>query len=101
MRFAGAMMWVMQEVFGLERENMLVEPDEKEGPFLLEESCQTGNMGHHEQRHWGSLKTPVSRFFYNLHRDWHFLAHYPKEVCWQPFFSIWMNVRRWFWKREG
>jgi len=97
MRFAGAMMWVMHEVFGLEREYMLVEPDETEGRFLLEEIFQTGNMGHYERRNWGSLETPVSRFFYNLRRDWHLLSHYPQEVCWQPLFSVWLNIKRAFW----
>ena len=99
MRVAGATMWVMQEVFGLEREYMLVEPDPKEGRFLLEEICQTGNMGHYDQRHWGSLQNPTSRFFYNLRRDWHLISHYPQEVCWQPLFSIWLNIRRFFWTR--
>ena len=99
MRVAGATMWVMQEVFGLERECMLVEPDPKEGRFLLEEICQTGNMGHYDQRQWGSLNTPISRFFYNLRRDWHLIFHYPQEVIWQPLFSIWMNVMRYFWTR--
>ena len=99
-RVAGAVMWVMQEVFGLEKEYMLYEPDEKEGRFLLQEICQTGNMGHYDQRHWGSLNTPVSRFFYNLRRDWHLISHYPQEVIWQPLFSIWMNVMRYFWTRK-
>ena len=98
-RFAGAMMWVMKVVFGMEDEGLIVAPDEKEGRFLLEEIFQTGNMGHYETRKWGSLKTPASRFLYNLRRDQHFLSHYPTEVCWQPLFSIWMNVRRVFWKR--
>lgn len=100
MRFARAMMWVMQVAFGLEKEYMIVEPDEKEGRFLMNEIFQTGNMGHYEQRNWGSLKTPVSRFFYNLRRDWHLLSHYPHEVCWQPIFSIWLNVQRFFWKKN-
>ena len=100
-RFASAVMWVMREAFGLEGEYMLVEPDEKEGLFLMEEIFKTGNMGHYEQRNWGSLKTPVSRFMYNLRRDWHFISHYPQEVCWQPFFSIWMNIRRCLWTKRG
>ncbi len=98
LRFTGAMMWVMQRVFGMQRAEMLVEPDKKEGAFLLEEIRQTGNMGHHDERQWGSVATPVSRFFYNLRHDWHFISHYPQEVCWQPFFSIWMNINRIFWK---
>ena len=100
-RFAGAVMWVMREAFGLEEEYMLVEPDEKEGRFLMEEIFKTGNMGHYEQRNWGSLKTPMSRFIYNLRRDWHFISHYPEEVVWQPIFSIWMNVRRIYWTKSG
>lgn len=100
MRFASATMWVLQEVFELEEEYLIVAPNEKEGRFLLEEICHTGNMGHYEQRHWGSLGTPFSRFLYNLRRDWHFMAHYPQEVCWQPLFSIWVNVRRFFWNKS-
>lgn len=98
-RFAEAMMWVMKEAFGIEEKYMLLEPNEKEGCFLLEEIFQTGNMGHYEKRNWGSLDSPLSRFFYNLRRDWHFISHYPQEVLWQPWFSIWMNVKRLFWKR--
>lgn len=98
-RFAAATMWVLQKVFGIENESLLLTPDEKEGRFLLDEICQTGNMGHYEKRKWGSLKSPFSRFLYNLRRDWHFMTHYPEEVLWQPLFSIWLNVRRWWWTR--
>ena len=99
LRFARGLMWVMQEVFGLEREYVYVEPDEKEGRFILNEIFQTGNMGHHDKRHWGSLRTPLSRYIYNLRRDWHFLSHYPHEVLWKPFFSLWLFFHQKFvWK---
>lgn len=94
MTFTSAMMWVLQEVFGMSQQNLLVTPNEKEGKFLLGEICQTGNMEHHDERHWGSLKTPFSRFLYNLHRDAHFVFHYPQEVLWQPFFNIYVYVWR-------
>lgn len=99
MRFAKGMMWVMLVVFGLEREYMLVEPNEKEGQFILNEIFLTGNMGHHDKRHWGSIHTPLSRFIYNLHRDWHFFNHYPQEVLWRPLFSLWQFFNQKFvWK---
>lgn len=97
MRFTAAMMWLMKEVFGLEERYLLTKPDAKEGAFLLEEICQTGNMGHFDERNWGSSSTPFSRFLFNTRRDIHFLSHYPHEIIWQPFFSIWMYVWRW-WK---
>ena len=48
-RFVGAVMWIMQEVFGLERERLLCEPDEKEGRYILAEVMAGGNFGHHRK----------------------------------------------------
>ena len=89
-RFASGLMWVLQKFFGLEDEYLLFKPNENEGKFIIEEVLQTGNMGHSETRNWGSLKTPLSRFFYNLRRDLYLATHYPHEALWQPFFSLWL-----------
>ncbi len=94
MTFARAMMWLQKKVFGLDDKFLLVKSDEKEGRFLLEEICQTGNMGHYDERDWGSTKTPFSRFLFNIRRDAHFVLHYPQEVLWQPFFNIYV----YFWR---
>ena len=97
-RFASGLMWLLQEVFGLAPELLLMPPHEEEGRFILHEVLLTGNMGHTDPRHWGSRKTPLSRFFFNLRRDLHLAGHYPHEVLWQPFFSIWL----YFWRlRKG
>ena len=88
--FAEGLMWVFQRYFGMEEQFMLFAPNEKEGRFIMQEVMLTGNMGHSETRDWGSLKTPLSRFFYNLHRDIHLATHYPHEALWQPFFSLWL-----------
>ncbi len=93
-RFAGAMMWLMKEVFGLDDELLLVEPNKKEGLFMLNEICETGNMGHFDSRNWGSLKTPLSRYLYNIRRDIHFITHYPQEIIWQPIFNLWLYLWR-------
>ena len=89
-KFCAGLMWVLQEYFGLEEGFLLMEPNEKEGRFLMREIMLTGNMGHSESRNWGSLKTPFSRFFYNLRRDIYLARHYPHEAIWQPVFSIWL-----------
>ena len=96
--FAAGLMWVFQKFFGMEEQYMLFKPNAKEGRFIMEEVLQTGNMGHSETRNWGSLKTPLSRFFYNLRRDIHLATHYPHEALWQPFFSIWSY---WWRMRNG
>lgn len=93
--FAGAMMWIMKEVFGMEDGCLLCEPDEKEGKFLLNEIMNTGNMGHGETRfRWGQ-KTPLGRFVAAQKRNLHLVSRYPYEVLWSPLFNIW----RFFWLR--
>ena len=94
-RFARGMMWVLKVYFGLEEQYLLLEPDEKEGRFLMQEVMLTGNMGHSDTRNWGSMKSPLSRFFFNLKRDLYLVRHCPHEALWQPFFSIWLYAWRW------
>lgn len=87
-KFCAGLMWLLQNNFGLEEKYLLMEPNEKEGQFILSEIMFTGNMGHSETRNWGSTRTPISRFFSNLRRDAYLATHYPHEAFWQPFFSI-------------
>lgn len=93
-RFARGMMWVLREYFGLEEQYLLIQPDEKEGRFIISEVLQTGNMGHGDTRNWGSMRSPISRFLLNLRRDFYLVGHYPQEALWQPLFSIWL----YFWR---
>ena len=93
-RFAAGLMWVLRDVFGLEDKYLIMEPDEKEGCFILNEILLTGNMGHSDKRSWGSRKSAFSRFFRNLRRDFYMVRHYPHEALWQPFFSLWL----YFWR---
>lgn len=93
-RFARGLMWVLKEYFGLEEKYLLLDPDEKEGRFIMQEVLLTGNMGHYDTRDWGSKQTPLSRFFFNLKRDIYLASHYPHEAIWQPLFSIWLYLWR-------
>ncbi len=95
-RFAAGLMWVLVEYFGLEKQYLLMPVDEKEGRFIIREVMLTGNMGHSDTRNWGSKKTAVSRFFFNIRRDFYLARHYPHEALWQPFFSIWLYFWRMF-----
>ena len=93
-KFCAGLMWLLQKKFGLDNQYLLMEPNEKEGMFILNEIMHTGNMGHSETRNWGLTKTPLSRFFFNLHRDVYLATHYPHEALWQPFFSLWLYAWR-------
>ena len=93
-RFASGLMWVLKEYYGLEEQYLLMPVNEKEGRFIMREVLLTGNMGHSDTRNWGSMKSPLSRFFLNLRRDFYLAGHYPHEAIWQPFFSLWL----YFWR---
>ena len=95
-RFASGLMWVLSDVFGLEEDYLIVEPNEKEGRFILTEVLLTGNLGQSDSRSWGSKATALSRFFLNLKRDFYLAKHYPHEALWQPFFSVWLYFWRLF-----
>lgn len=93
-RFASGLMWLMQYAFGMEDKYLLMEPNETEGRFILQEVMMTGNMGHGDTRNWGSQETAFKRFVHNLRRDGHLISHYPQEIIFQPFFSLWL----YFWR---
>lgn len=94
-RFVGAVMWIMQEVFGLERERLLCEPNEKEGRYILAEVMAGGNFGHHDERIKKVGKGKWQSVFATLQHAMHVLRRYPTEALWMP---VWMAYH-FIWKR--
>ena len=95
-KFASAMMWIMGYVFGLEKEKMLCEPDDKEGRYILNEVMQNGNMGHHDQRiKRVSKNAKIQSVAASLQHTWHLAIHYPSEFLWTPVWIVW----HFCWKR--
>lgn len=88
-----AVMYVLQEVFGLKREQMIVPADERRGKFLLEEILLAGNFGHYDKRvsrNGGQLQKNTNR----LKRDVRLLRYFPSECLWEPVFR-WYHY---FWR---
>ena len=94
-RFVGAVMWIMQEVFGLVRDHLLCEPDEKEGRYILAEVMAGGNFGHHDKRIRKVGNGKWQSVFATLQHAMHVLKRYPSEALWMP---VWM-VYHFIWKR--
>ena len=96
-RFAAAVMWVLQQVFGMADRYLLTAPNEREGRFLLSEIMLAGNFGQHDERlqhmrgesrlHWGLRK---------VKRNFRFVRSYPSEVLWSPLFKLW----QFFWLKN-
>lgn len=89
-RFAGALMYVMKEVCGMSYEELLCEPNEKDGKFLMNEILTAGNFGQADPRMSAlDTKSVISRQMSQAKRRFkrniRFLNSYPGEVLWEPF----------------
>lgn len=97
MRFAEAMMWILHTQFGLERQYLICEMNEKEGRFVLDEILQTGNFGQADSRYqfkrWYKLR-------HHIAHSSHLLLHYPSEVLWTPVWLIYHKMWKWEKKRK-
>ena len=100
-KFAGAVMWVQEEVFDMPAAYMLCPPNEKEGRHMLNEIMIAGNFGTYDNRikassadsRIGSLMrrhAQTSRFFFS----------YPEEaICelpfrgWQYLWKLWNSYQ--------
>ncbi|MDY3965029.1 MAG: nucleotidyltransferase family protein [Prevotella sp.] len=93
MKFASAMMYVMQVVFGLEEKYMICKPDANRGKRLLAEIERGGNMGRGDDR-TGNSTNRVGYFWEHVSRQWSFMRDYPSEVLWSPLWKTWHYVWR-------
>lgn len=93
--FASALMWTLGEVYGLKREKMLWEPNEKDGKFLLKEIMQMGNFGRADIKQRGIYTSRWKSFWYvhfKTFRYWRF-----DHFAW--FWSPLMRIKGFLWRK--
>lgn len=99
---AGAVMYVMREVFGMKEEELYCAPRRKEGLSLLSEIMQAGNFGHFDTRYHKEKmthKASFSRYWRKTKRNLILACYYPSEGLWEPFFRfyhfLWRIFKLW------
>ena len=95
-KFAGGIMYIMQEVFGMPASRLIVPPNEKYGRFVLNEVLEAGNFGKHDARN----RFGRSKLGHNLHRvyrDIRLVRYFPAEALCEPLFRIW----HFFWRMKN
>lgn len=102
MGLAGAVMYVLREVFAMPSVYMICEPDEKRGKHLLEEIMIAGNFGKYDPRKGDlSHESSVHKFWRKTKRNLLLAKYYPHEALWEPFFRIyhwvWRKLELWKW----
>ena len=98
-KFAGGVMWILRECFGMKEDLLLCPVNERHGRFLLSEIMTAGNFGQYDVRTLRVDKNKkFKRGFAQLGRNLRFVTYYPSEVLWSPFWKLW----HWGWrKRKG
>lgn len=91
-KFAGAVMYIMHDVLGLEESCLIVPADRKRGKTLLREILCGGNFGKYSGLTDHSL---VLKHFLKYWRTMHFIHEYPAEAFCEPFFRTWHFFWRW------
>ena len=95
--FAGATMWVLHEVFGLEERSFIVPADKELGAFLLQEIMLSGNFGQYDvridRRHQQHL---LSRVWFRFVRSLKFYKMCGAEIRWAIPFKLW----HYFWRKQ-
>lgn len=92
-KFAGAVMWILEKVLGLDHRYLLMQPNDKAGEFLAEEIFETGNFGTMDTRYTfrehGALATALT----DIYRDFLLARMFPSEALWKPFAKL--TNQRW------
>lgn len=91
--FAGAIMYIMQEVFGMPASRLIVPPNEKYGKFVLNEVLEAGNFGKHDARNRFG-RSQLGHNLQRVYRDIRLVRYFPAEALCEPLFRTW----HFFWR---
>lgn len=87
-KFAEAVMYVEQQMFGLEPEFLLCKPNERLGKLLLAEIELAGNFGKYDERNLHvNRKSRMDVYLHNVKRNFVFFKFAPSEVLWAPIWK--------------
>ena len=93
-KFAGAIMYIMQEVFGMPASRLIVPPNEKYGRFVLNEVLEAGNFGRHDVRNRFG-RSQLGHNLQRVYRDIRLVTYFPAEALCEPIFRVW----HFFWRK--
>ena len=95
-KFAGGIMYIMQEVFGMPASRLIVPPNEKYGKFVLNEVLEAGNFGRHDARNRFG-RSQLGHNLQRVYRDMRLVKFFPAEALCEPLFRIW----HFFWRMKN
>ena len=95
-KFAGAVMYIMKEVFGMAESKLIVPPNEKYGKFVLNEVLEAGNFGTYDKRNCFG-RSRLGHNIQRIYRDIRLMRYFPAEALSEPIFRVW----HYFWRKRA
>ena len=95
-KFAGGIMYIMQEVFGMPASRLIVPLNEKYGRFVLNEVLEAGNFGRHDARNRFG-RSQLGHNLQRVYRDIRLVRYFPAEALCEPLFRVW----HFFWRMNN
>ena len=95
-KFAGAIMYIMKEVFDMPASCLIVPPNEKYGRFVLNEVMEAGNFGKHDARNRFG-RSMLGHNLQRVYRDMRLVRYFPAEALSEPIFRVW----HFFWRMKN
>jgi hypothetical protein len=92
-KIAGAVMWVLNEVLGLEEKYLIAPKDERLGKVLLAEIVNGGNFGQYDSDNI-KADNQLKKNWQRICRDFRLMRYFPSECLWEPVFRIY----HFFWR---
>ncbi len=91
-KFAGAVMWIMKEVLGMDEKYLIVAPDEKRGIMVLSEMMEGGNFGQYDGR-WTKKLYKKSWTMSVITRNIKLIPLFPEEAILTPIMGAYRFLR--------
>ena len=83
-----ALMWILIEKFGMNKDWAIVVPDERRGRFVLKEILLSGNFGKYDERNAKFGHSAIGKNIQRLSRDARLVHYFSSEALGEPIFRI-------------
>ena len=96
-KFAKGVMWIEQQILGLQDEYLIIEPNEWIGKVIQKEMEEGGNFGHHDQRYAVRSKGILMRGLVDSYRLLKLAYYFPEDALWK----LWNKIENQKWKLKS
>lgn len=88
LKFARGVMWIEYKYLGIEKDFLLVEPDERIGEVIMTEVLAGGNFGRYDDRYSTRRMGMLARGLTDVYRLFILALYFPKESIWKTIKKI-------------